>query len=541
MHLLKSIRSICIVLACAVFLAVLAPARADNDPAVLRGVQFLRSKVAAMPVGESGLTALALLKADLPAGDPAVASCISKIRSRFSSGVYTPELKGGHDVYEAAVVALALSNLPNESRRAEMEIIGQYLVGKQKANGSWDYDTRVSGDTSIAQYAILGLWETENAGALVEPSVWDRAAQWFMSTQSAGGSWCYHRDEGNPETVSMTAAGVGSLLICQRQLTRYRGKTADSVSSLLSPVGAEGKPTKYVSTVSNATLEQAIRRGISWLGSNFSADSKNPSIGQSIYYALYGIERIGALADKKSLGRGDWFDQGSRFIRSTQRSDGAWDAANGDVVNTDWAILFITKSTAKTLKRIEIKSLGAGTLLGGRGLPKDLSNLTVAGGRVVNRPMNGAVEGMLSVLEDPRAENADAALAGMVARYRTEGPSALRPHKDRFRKLITDRDPGLRKVAAWSLARTAELDVAPSLINALNDPEESVVTVAKEGLQLLSRKIGGYGPASPSTPESRKEAARQWKAWYDSIRPLDLEGQQDTAPAKPAPDRRGAP
>ena len=43
--------------------------------------------------------------------------------------------------------------------------------------------------------------------------------------------------------------------------------------------------------------------------------------------------------------------------------------------------------------------------------------MTVAGGRVVSRPMNGAIEGMLAVLEDPRAEQADAAVAGLVERY----------------------------------------------------------------------------------------------------------------------------
>ena len=83
--------------------------------------------------------------------------------------------------------------------------------------------------------------------------------------------------------------------------------------------------------------------------------------------------------------------------------------------------------------------------------------------------MNGAVEGMLAVLEDPRAENADSALAGLVARYQADGPAVLRPYKDRFRKLLTDRDPGLRQVAAWALARTGDLDVVPALIDALVD------------------------------------------------------------------------
>ena len=202
--------------------------------------------------------------------------------------------------------------------------------------------------------------------------------------------------------------------------------------------------------------------------------------------------------------------------------------------NTCWSILFITKSTAKTLRKIEVKRLGAGTLLGGRGLPSDLSNLTMAGGRVVSRPMNGAVEGMLAVLEDPRAANGDAALSGLVARYQKEGPKVLRPHKDRFRKLLNDRDQGVRRVAAWALSRTTDLDVVPALINALVDSDDGVVSAAREGLQLLGRKVEGLGPPSPSTPQERAEAAKRWREWYLVIRPLDLEGQDEETLANPA-------
>jgi hypothetical protein len=155
--------------------------------------------------------------------------------------------------------------------------------------------------------------------------------------------------------------------------------------------------------------------------------------------------------------------------------------------------------------------------------------MTVAAGRVVSRPMNGAVEGMLAVLEDPRAQVADSALAGLVTRYETEGPRILRPHKDRFRKLLTNHDPGLRRVAAWALGRTGELDVVPALIDALTDPDPEVVDTARIGLQLLSRKIVGPGPADLSNPEQRKEAAAKWRAWYETIRPLELEGQGDEA------------
>src|SRR5262249_286864 len=149
-----------------------------------------------------------------------------------------------------------------------------------------------------------------------------------------------------------------------------------------------------------------IRRGLGWISANF-AFSNDQVVGQSPYYMLYGIERIGALADREQIGRVDWYEKGRAFITSSQQGDGSWKGAHGNEMNSVWAILFLTKSTQKTLKRVVIKKLGAGTLLGGRELKGDLTAMTVAGGRVVNRPMNGAVEGMLAVLEDPRASQGD--------------------------------------------------------------------------------------------------------------------------------------
>ena len=125
-------------------------------------------------------------------------------------------------------------------------------------------------------------------------------------------------------------------------------------------------------------------------------------MGPSTNYGLYGIERIGALGDRQTLGRVDWFAKGRDFIHSSQNADGSWSGGHGSEMNTVWAILFLTKSTAKTIRRITISpKLGAGTLLGGRELPKDLTSMTVAGGRVVSRPMNGAIEGMLAALGRP--------------------------------------------------------------------------------------------------------------------------------------------
>ena len=450
--------------------------RADNDPAVQRGILYLRGRASSQPVGESALIALALLKAEFPATDPTVAACVAKIRARITPSGYKAEKQNGHDIYEAAVVIMALANLDAEAHRPEIQVVADYLIGLQKPNGSWDYTFRTNGDSSITQYAVLGLWEAENSGVKVPARVWDGAAGWYMANQRASGAWTYHPDDDSGhETVSMAAAAVGSLLICKRQLSHYSEK-GEAPSALLVPLVPEGETGRYSASSTKAKIDSSVKGGMAWIGSHLTP-LDGPAMGQSAYYGLYGIERLGALAEKDTLGRTNWYAQGRQFILSTQQAAGNWHyALLGDEMNTVWALLFLTRSTAKSIRRVEIKRLGAGTLLGGRGLPKDLSSMTVAGGRVVSRPMNGAVEKMLAVLEDPRAvDSADSALAGLVERYNIEGPGVLRPLKDRFRKMLTDRDPGLRRVAAWALGRTGDLDAVPDLIGAVVDPDEGVV------------------------------------------------------------------
>ncbi len=133
--------------------------------------------------------------------------------------------------------------------RDSIATIATYIVRRQNANGSWDYTHRTAGDTSISQYAVLGLWEAENVGVDVPPSIWDRAASWYMSVQSSAGSWNYHRDEASqPETCAMTAAGIGSLLICQRQLERYRHRAEPRDQLALDGPGHRSQPSMRIST-----------------------------------------------------------------------------------------------------------------------------------------------------------------------------------------------------------------------------------------------------------------------------------------------------
>ena len=520
--------------------------RGQADPIVARGVQYLRSGASraadnSSGVGEAAIAMLALLKAEVPATDPAIVRPLAMIQKRFAESTYLPEKGSGVEIYETAVVILALANLDAVAYKDQIGQAAQFLLGRQNPSGSWDYQGRTYGDTSITQYALLGLWEAENSGITIPPNVWDRAAQFYLTSQGTTGGWTYHRDGGGQETVAMTAAGVSSLLICDRQLAPFRA-VVKTANPLLIPLDLEAERRRYTPEVSPRRITQAAQAGMAWISANFST-TNTEIIGRSPNYALYGIERIGALADQATLGRRDWYAEGRRYLASTQSASGSFPGAFGEAPNTAWAVLFLTKATAKTIHKIQLRRLGAGTLIGGRGLPKDLSQISVAGGHVIARPMDGAVEGMLAVLEDPRAEDAGSALAGLVARYRTEGPKALKPYQDRFRKLLTDPDQGVRRVAAWSLARTGDLAMALPLIEALNDPDEGVVAEARQGLQLLSRRVDPLGPPPSATPEQKQEAMTKWRAWFEAVRPIAATADEAPADSKPkaAPTIRRGP
>ena len=508
-------------------------------PAVDRGVSYLKGHATQLKdAGEAGISALAMIKAEVPKNDPDFLATVARFAVTFGKdGTYQPETKGGPDIYEAAVVCLALVNLEPIDYKPQIDLVAQYIMGKQMASGGWDYSNRTQGDESMTQYALLALWEAESAGILVRPEVWDHAARYYLSVQSGGGSWTYHRDAPNQgETISMTAAGVGSLLICQEQLARHR-KGQDLANPLMIPITIDGQPaeSRYKVQTSVAEINGGIAKGMAWLVGHFAVNT-DPQIGQSPYYALYGVERLAALDVKnKRMEATRWYDKGVDYAMSTQKGTGAWHAQHEDLPNTCWTILFATRATTVSMEKIKIRKLAGAPQKIGTRLPSDLSNVELVGGEIVAKPMGGAIENMLKVLEDPTNMKFESALAGLVAKYQAEGPKVLRPLKDRFRKLLSDRDPANRRVAAWALGRTTDLDVAPVLIKTLLDADDDVVEEARIGLQVLSRKLDGFGPAYKSTPEERLAAARRWQTWFNAVKPPDLDAPDDILPAVAAP------
>lgn len=532
------------------------PPQAEIDAAIKRGVAYLKTNPNYGRSGLNAFVAYTLLKAGESPESPFIQKCVKNIltdhNQKNADGeiVYRP---GGDFNYCAGAQLMVLEAIDPEKYHVEIQTTADFLIRTQHSTGSWYYpgDTPHNGDTSITQYAILGLWAAERAGIQIPTAVWDKAARWHLTTQLRDGGFGYHPATPGEAAAkhTMGVAGTGSLYIIGMMLYP-NGKPpvpdknqSDGVKKKrfgflekvdLTDSSDEEKNLFTKPTVPLAAIEKARSKGEDWVIKNYNI--RNPT-GWPIYY-LYGLERIAALANAKKLGPHDWYADGARELLTTQREDGSWFGAGNSPPSTCLAIIFLSKATVKTIKRkFKPEPVGAGLLAGGRGLPKDLAEVQLRNGKVESKSLAGDLTELLAQLEDPANADLEATQESLIETITLGDREKLIQQKERVLKLIEARSPDVRRTAIWALARTNDFRVAPFLIDALKDPDLGVRIEARNGLCTLSRKIRGLGmPEDPlaGTPENLDEQARikivnqwseettkRWQEWYNNIKPFE--------------------
>jgi len=156
-----------------------------------RAVSYLRTRTSNLNGGQLSLAGLAMVKAGEPLDSPLITKALESVKQRFSdqpdgTKKYTPHTE--HEgVYEAGVDIMFLLAVSESGYPSEVAAAAQYLIQRQRSDGSWTYPDETVGDTSMTQYAMLGCWSAKSAGADVPLSVWNRAAQWHLRTQLPDG------------------------------------------------------------------------------------------------------------------------------------------------------------------------------------------------------------------------------------------------------------------------------------------------------------------------------------------------------------------
>ena len=270
--------------------------------------------------------------------------------------------------------------------------------------------------------------------------------------------------------------------------------------------------------VDASLLRNAIRDGDNWCTKNAGTENNVGGTSQQHYY-MYTVERYWAFRDL-ATGNKDaepgWYNAGVEHLRKTVAKDGSWVSGNGPSVDTAFAVLFLLRSSKKTIQRIVDQE---GSLISGKYLPDDLTELTNKNGKIVSTKENPAVENVLSLLE---SENTP------LSEFLNDVPDQLKLATDpaqraqqiaRLRRLAISGPFQARLTAVKTLSRVRDLENAPPLIFAVTDPDTRVSRAAIDGLRFLSRKLDAPLVNDDATEQQKKAISETWKEWYLSVRP----------------------
>ncbi|MCA9238463.1 MAG: HEAT repeat domain-containing protein [Planctomycetales bacterium] len=486
-----------------------------------RGLAYLE-KETNDELGGKALIALAFHKAGRPDSHPRIQEALTACQTMLD--------KTSQDaaIYSKAIATIFLMETGSDPALA-MRYVGM-MREHQKAHGGFSYIPYKTGDTSQTQYAALTFWELLNTGTSPDPKSVQDCLNWLIRTQDPSGVWGYQgQDPGNYELVkqesqpglSMAAAGMGGVLILGNAVgllqppgqVEAEQQQSELPAALRRADEAQKKraPTLPAGNVDRQRLLECVKRGQGWFDKNFSVDSNT----EHKSYYLYSLERYKSFEEYiagEINEEPEWYQQGYEFLKKNQKEDGSWNDRDGAPCSTAFAILFLLRSTQQTIKA----SLGEGTLVGGRGLPRDLSKVRLKGGKLVVESKPTEVDQLLGMLDDTDSDALDALL---------DDPAALRVDnvtpKDarRLQQVVRSGAPPARVLAVRALGRMRNLDYVPTLIYAMSDPDRRVVREARNSLRFVSRKFEGFGLSDNFEDAERDRVLVKWKDWYRTVRP----------------------
>ena len=307
------------------------------NSAIDKGVKFLREQqrtdgsypdfaapngTVLFPNGVTNLVTLALLNCGYDAQDPTVSKSLKYIRTAPASGT----------TYVVALQLMVFCQAEPQKDKLHIKRLAEWLINTQTDAGGWGYlETSVSSDPSNSQFALLSLHEAERQGILIPQTTWTKAEQYWVSRQAASGGWNYDSTFGPKPTISMTCAGIASLVVTQ-------GKAGNDDHRI-----ANGQ----VNCCGNPPERDAVQRGMVWLTRHIKVGAQASS--SAYFYQMYCIERVGRLTGTRFIGATDWYRMGCEHIVGLQDNlRGSWRGSlshgeSNPMIATSFALLFLAK------------------------------------------------------------------------------------------------------------------------------------------------------------------------------------------------------
>ncbi len=178
----------------------------------------------------------------------------------------------------------------------------------------------------------------------------------------------------------------------------------------------------------------------------------------------------------------------------------------------------------------ELWAIGEFVHFGSHSVPHLIKALKMPGSRI---RFNAAET--LSMIKDPSAVPALVEVA-----LQTDEESKVRSHALRvatrldpnqvipaIKGMATDPNSTIRNTAVFEARYVHRKEVLPIIIGVIPDPEQYVSITARDSFWILTRFSGPIHNWEISTPEKRKEWAKEWWAWWEK--------NKDRFDSRPAP------
>lgn len=377
------------------------PTNQDVQQAIRKGVEFLWTKQhddgswgsitwqpVSHPLAVTSMATYALMETGVSPENDKLKKALALMEKASTAQTYGPT---GDSTYTMGFrcqmwLAANLGTHGNYFRVMKRDID---LIVASTPNG--DYDYLCSGrpeyagakrpDNSNSQYALYGVWAGKLNSVAIPKEYWRKVLAYWMGSQNVDGGWGYmNKDE--KSRIMMTAAGLASLYVCFDSL--YGDRFLE--------VG-QGQPE----------IKRAMDNGLAYLNSDFVASLKDPFKfgvhGWSMYYHLFGIQRVGLAGKIKRFGGADWYQFGANILLRLQSDDGSWPAVDGisSEALTSYALMFL----ARGQRPLPMMQLNYGGAWNNR--PHAVSNLFFWVGKALERPCRAQVV----KFEDPEKDWGD--------------------------------------------------------------------------------------------------------------------------------------
>lgn len=210
-----------------------------------------------MEGGYTGLAALALLEAGVPAKDPAVTKAAEYLV------VIEPK-----KTYVVSLQTQVLARVDAKKHAAQIQKNADWLLEKAirrdgKLEG-WSYPGNDLTDNSNTHFAVVALHAAAQAGAKIDRKIWQQIRELYARSQSASG-WGYYNNrgfDGGRATLSMTTCGLVGLSLAAKNDKNAKAADADFEKGMAALLKMEGGPSKSEGYNRMATAELGRALGV---------------------------------------------------------------------------------------------------------------------------------------------------------------------------------------------------------------------------------------------------------------------------------------